>query len=50
MLRIIKGFELFDVHNMMTYVKKEYHKKTQYLIDNDQEQANDIDVDNTGIG
>ena len=28
MLRIIKGFELFDVHNMMKYVKIEYHKRT----------------------
>ena len=28
MLRINKGFSLFDVHDMMVFVKKQYHEKT----------------------
>lgn len=50
MLRLIKGFELFDVHNMMQYVKGAYNKRMQHLIENDPEEANDVDIDNTGIG
>ena len=50
MLRLPKGLELFDVHEMMKYVKSLYQKKVQYIIDNDRDLANDMDVDNTGIG
>jgi hypothetical protein len=50
MLRIPKGLSLFDVHVMMKYVKSVYQKRVQYIIDNDNQLANDCDVDNTGIG
>ena len=50
MLRIIKGFVLFDVPDMMAFVKSQYQKKLQVIVDNDPELANDIDQDNTNIG
>lgn len=50
MLRLIKGLSLFDVHEMMKYLKSLYMKKVQYIIDTDRELANDCDIDNTGIG
>jgi hypothetical protein len=50
MLRIIKGFVLFDVPDMMAFVKRQYQKKLQVIVDNDPELANDIDQDNTNIG
>ena len=43
MLRIIKGFVLFDVPDMMAFVKAQYQKKLQVIVDNDPELANDID-------
>ena len=50
MLRLIKGFSLFDVHDMMKHVKRYYHGKTQNIIDYDPELAENKDVDNTNIG
>ena len=50
MLRLPKGLSLFDVHEMMKYVKSFYMKHIQDIIDTDPELANDSDVDNTGIG
>jgi hypothetical protein len=50
MLRVIKGLSLFDVHKMMKHVKSIFHKKVKFIIDTDNELANDIDRDSTNIG
>lgn len=49
MLRIVKGFKLFDVPDMMAFIKRQYQKKMQFIVDTDPELANDIDQDNTNI-
>lgn len=49
MIRLIKGFNIFDVQNMMTKVKAFYHRKMMKIIENDIDLANDKDQDNNKI-
>jgi hypothetical protein len=50
MLRLFKGFKLFNVHKIMSMVKEFYHRRTQSIVDNYPDLANDIDIDTNGIG
>ena len=50
MLRIHKGFALFDVPRIMTVVKKGYQSKMEYIIKKHPKLANDVDQDNNKIG
>ena len=49
LLRIKKGFRLFDVSKMMQKLKDRYKKKQLLIIENDFELANSIDEDNNKI-
>ena len=49
MLRLIKGFALFDVHRIMEAIKNIYKKKLQNIIKNHPKLANNEDQDNNKI-
>jgi hypothetical protein len=49
MIRLIKGFTIFDVPRMMEKVKFYYHKKLMNIIENDIDLSNDKDQDNNKI-
>ena len=49
LLRIKKGFRLFDVSKWMTSLKLKYMKKLNVIIEEDHELANNIEIDNTKI-
>ena len=50
MLRIYKGFALFDVPRIMAVIKKGYQSKMSYIIKKHPKLANDADQDNNKIG
>lgn len=49
MVRIIKGFNIFDVPNIMEKVKAYYQEQLQNLVITKPEIANDINADNNSI-
>jgi len=49
MVRLVKGFSLFDVPKMMAVIKMMFQKNLQYIVLNDKELANDRDIDNNNI-
>lgn len=49
MYRIIKGFNIFDVPNIMEKVKAHYQEQLQNLVKEKPELANDINADNNSI-
>jgi hypothetical protein len=49
LLRIKKGFRLFDVSKWMTSLKIKYMKNLNIIIEEDHELANNIEIDNTKI-
>lgn len=49
MIRINKGFEVFDVPKIMIQVKAAYNRKLQRIIDGDHKLANNIYLDNNKI-
>jgi hypothetical protein len=50
MCRVIKGMSLLNVHRIMKWIKAMYLKRVKFIIDTDMDLANDMDIDNTGIG
>lgn len=49
MIRINKGFEVFEVPKIMIQVKNAYSRKLQRIIDGDRKLANNIYLDNNKI-
>jgi len=49
MIRINRGFDIFDVRRINTFVKGYFERKILYLIQNDPELAEDKDADNNRI-
>ena len=49
LLRIKKGFRLFDVSKMMNILKNRYKEKLNIIIEEDHELANNIEIDNNKI-
>ena len=49
MLRIIRGFHLFDITNIMVFVKDYYKSRIMKMIENDPALGNDCNADNNCI-
>ena len=49
MLRINRGFDLFDVNRINTFVKGQFERKMKWIIENDPVLAEDKDQDNNRI-
>jgi len=49
MIRIQRGFDLFDVRRINTFVKGRFEKQIQNIIENDPALAEDKDQDNNKI-
>ena len=49
MIRLIKGFSLFDIPKMMALIKQGFQKNLQYIVENDKELANNREIDNNNI-
>ena len=49
MIRLVKGFTLFDVPKMMEVVKSGFQKNLHYIVENDEELANNREIDNNNI-
>mmetsp|Transcript_26419 Transcript_26419/g.40335 ORF Transcript_26419/g.40335 Transcript_26419/m.40335 type:complete len:111 (-) Transcript_26419:1568-1900(-) len=49
MIRLVKGFSLFDVPKMMAVIKMMFQKNLLYIVENDEELANNREIDNNNI-
>lgn len=49
LLRIKKGFRLFDVSKLMRILKNRYKEKLAVIIEEDHDLANNVDIDNNKI-
>lgn len=49
MLRIIRGFHLFDITNIMVFIKDYYKSRIMKMIENDPALGNDCNADNNCI-
>jgi len=49
MIRLVKGFSLFDIPKMMEFIKNAFKKNLEYIVENDEELANNREIDNNNI-
>ena len=49
MLRLVKGFKLFDVQVLMHYIKMIQYERTQQIVDYDPVTANDTIIDHNNV-
>jgi len=49
MIRLHKGFKLFDVPKLMGFIKSLFMKNLLYIVENDKELANNREIGNNNI-